>query len=112
MKRGRPTKLTDELTNQIVGFIKVGCDQKTACNLAGIPYSCYNEWKEKGAEGKEPYAKFFSVTSRARDEHKRRLINIIHAGSVGGLKNLADGPPPPRSSVETNESVSRQDAQD
>jgi hypothetical protein len=50
--------MSPELTNQIVEFIQQGCDQKTACNLAGAPYSCYNEWKEKGSEGKEPYATF------------------------------------------------------
>jgi hypothetical protein len=38
--------MSPELTNQIVEFIQQGCDQKTACNLAGVPYSCYNEWKE------------------------------------------------------------------
>jgi hypothetical protein len=57
--------MSPELTNQIVEFIQQGCDQKTACNLAGVAYSYYNEWKEKGSEGKEPYATFLSVISYA-----------------------------------------------
>ena len=89
-KRGRPTKLTDELTNQIVEFINQGCDQKTACNLAGVPYSCFNEWKQKGSEGKEPYATFFSVISQARDTHKHLLIRLVMAGAKGVLGRWAD----------------------
>jgi hypothetical protein len=90
MKKGRPTKLNDELTNRIVEFINQGCDQKTACNLAGVPYSCFNEWKEKGSEGKEPYATFFTVISRARDEHKSLLIKLVMAGARGLLPRPAD----------------------
>jgi hypothetical protein len=89
-KRGRPTKLNDELTNRIVEFIQQGCNQKTACNLAGVPYSCFNEWKQKGNEGNEPYATFFSVISRARDEHKHLLINLVMAGARGLLPRPAD----------------------
>ena len=89
-KRGRPTKLNDELTNRIVDFINQGCDQKTACNLAGVPYSCFNEWKQKGSEGKEPYAAFLSVISRARDEHKHLLIKLVMAGARGLLPRPAD----------------------
>jgi hypothetical protein len=85
-KRGRPTKLNDEITNQIVEFIEQGCDQKTACNLAGIPYSCYNEWKAKGSEGIQPFEEFFSVISRARDKHKHWLIKLILAGASGARK--------------------------
>jgi hypothetical protein len=89
-KRGRPTKLNDELTNRIVEFIEQGCDQKTACNLSGVPYSCYNEWKQKGSEGKEPYATFFSVISQARDTHKHLLIRLVMAEAKGVLGRWAD----------------------
>jgi hypothetical protein len=89
-KRGRPSKLDDEVTSRILGFIEQGCDQKTACNLAGVPYSCFNEWKQKGSEGKEPYATFFSVISRARDEHKHLLIRLVMAGAKGALGRWAD----------------------
>jgi hypothetical protein len=89
-KIGRPCKITPELTASIVEFIQQGCDQKTACNLAGVPYSCYNEWKAKGSEGKEPYATFLSVTSQARNGHKHRLIKLIMAGAGGLLPRPAD----------------------
>jgi hypothetical protein len=82
--------MSPALTNQIVEFIQQGCDQKTACNLAGVPYSCYNERKEKGSEGKEPYATFLSVISRARDEHKHLLIKLVMAGARGLLPRPAD----------------------
>ena len=89
MKQGRPTKLNDELTNQIVEFIKQGCDQKTACNLAGVPYSTFNLWKQREKD-QEPYASFFSGISRARDEQKHLLIRLVIAGAKGVLARPAD----------------------
>jgi hypothetical protein len=47
-------------------------------------------WKEKGSEGKEPYATFLSVISRARDEHKHLLIKLVMAGARGLLPRPAD----------------------
>jgi hypothetical protein len=67
--RGRKTVLDTALTKRICASLAKGCDQKTACNLAGIPYSTYNEWKARGEKGDKPFASFFSVTSRARDVH-------------------------------------------
>src|SRR6266508_3297103 len=85
-KRGRPTKITPELTERVVYLIERGMNQKDACNLAGLAYSTYNEWKAKGDKGFEPYATFFSVTSRARNEHKALLIRLVLAGAQGALK--------------------------
>jgi hypothetical protein len=89
-KRGRPTTLNDALTRRIIAYLRQGVDQKTACNLAGVPYSCFNEWKQKGSEGVEPFATFFSVISRARDRHKSRLLKIVLDAAEGLLPRHAD----------------------
>jgi hypothetical protein len=89
-KRGRPIKINAALTKRVCAFLAQGVDQKTACNLAGIPYSTYNEWKTKGEAGQEPYALFFSVISRARDKHELRLLKIINAAAEGTLPRHAD----------------------
>jgi hypothetical protein len=65
-------------------------DQKTACNLAGVPYSTYNEWKARGDKDEEPFASFFSVISRARDKHELRLLKIINDAAEGTLPRHAD----------------------
>jgi len=79
--RGRKTRLDAALAKRICKLLEQGCDQKTACNLAGVPYSTYNEWKERGQKGEALFASFFSVISRARDAHKLRLINIVIAAA-------------------------------
>jgi hypothetical protein len=89
-KRGRPIKLDAALTKRVCAFLGQGVNQKTACNLAGIPYSTYNEWKQRGERDEEPFASFFSVTSRARDKHELRLLKIINDAAEGTLPRYAD----------------------
>src|SRR5437016_5296091 len=89
-KRGRPTKLNAELTERVTGFIAEGLTQKDACNLAGLSYTVYREWKAKGDEGIEPYATFFSDTSRVRNEWKHKLIKLVAFGARGLLPRPGD----------------------
>jgi len=89
-KQGRPTKISAALTERVRSLLAKGCDQKTACNLAGVPYSTYNEWKERGQKREEPYATFFSVISRVRDTHKLRLLKIVNDAGEGLLPRHAD----------------------
>jgi hypothetical protein len=49
--RGRPSKLSDAVTRCTCAYLRKGVDQKTACNLARVPYSTYNEWKTRGQNG-------------------------------------------------------------
>jgi hypothetical protein len=88
--RGRKTRLDEALTKRICALLAKGLDQKSACNLAKIPYSTYNEWKARGQNGEEPFASFFSVISRARDRHKSRLLKIVLDAAEGLLPRHAD----------------------
>jgi hypothetical protein len=88
--RGRPSKLNDAVTRCICAYLKKGVDQKTACSLAKVPYSTYNEWKARGQKGEEPFVSFFSVISRARDRHKARLLRIVLDAAEGLLPRHAD----------------------
>jgi hypothetical protein len=76
-KQGRPTLLNPTLQKRICKLLAEGCDQKTACNISGIGERTYHDWKERGRNGEEPYASFFSATSRVRDQHKARLIAVV-----------------------------------
>jgi hypothetical protein len=75
--RGRVTLLTAALKKRICGRLRDGCNVKTACNICGIGETTYHEWKNRGRAGEEPYASFFSETSRARDTFKTNLLKII-----------------------------------
>jgi transposase len=88
--RGRKTRLDSTLTKKICALLAKGLDQKSACCIAGVPYSTYNEWKQKGSEGIEPFSSFFSVISRARDRHKLRLLKIVFDAAEGLLPRHAD----------------------
>src|SRR5439155_19112745 len=79
--RGRKSLLNAALTKRICKLLAQGCDQKTACNLAGCSYSTFNGWKERGQKGEAPFASFFCVISRARDTHKLRLIKVVVAAA-------------------------------
>jgi len=75
--RGRGTLLNAALQERICGLLRGGCNIKTACNICGIGETTYHEWKNRGRSGEEPYASFFSETSRARDTFKASLLKII-----------------------------------
>ena len=81
MKTGRRTLLNGTLTKKICARLSDGCDQKTACSICGIGERTYHNWKERGRNGEEPYASFFSAASRARDTHKARLLKIVIAAA-------------------------------
>jgi len=76
-RQGRKTLLTAALQARICELLREGCNIKTACNISGIGETTYAEWKNRGRCGEEPYASFFSETSRARDAFKASLLKII-----------------------------------
>jgi hypothetical protein len=63
--RGRKTLLTPTLQARACKLLRDGCNIKTACNICGVGETTYHEWKNRGRCGEEPYASFFSETSRA-----------------------------------------------
>lgn len=54
----RPTKLTPEIKNKILGYIRLGSFHDRACMAAGVDGSTMRRWQERGRAGKQPYADF------------------------------------------------------
>jgi hypothetical protein len=75
--RGRATLLNKALQARVCKRLRDGCNIKTACSISGVGETTYHEWKNRGRSGEEPYASFFSETSRARDTFKAGLLKII-----------------------------------
>ena len=75
--RGRKTLLTPTLQARVCKLLRDGSNIKTACNICGVGETTYHEWKNRGRGGEEPYASFFSETSRARDAFKVNLLSIV-----------------------------------
>lgn len=66
----RPTKLTPELQEEILGYIKEGMYIEPACALAHVTRQTYHNWKtwgEEGGEGEnaELYREFFDAATHA-----------------------------------------------
>jgi hypothetical protein len=76
-QRGRPTKLNAALTKRICALLAKGSSIKSACIQVGVGERTFHDWRERGKAGEEPFARFFSAATRAREQHKQRLIAVV-----------------------------------
>ncbi len=63
---GRRTKLTDELQQQIVSYIRAGAYDWVAAQAAGIGKTTFYRWIQAGERGRQPYAGFLVAVQEAR----------------------------------------------
>jgi hypothetical protein len=77
MKRGRPTLLNAKLRKQICGLLAKGSSIKSATIVCGVGERTFHDWMERGENGEEPFASFFSAATRARERHKANLIAVV-----------------------------------
>lgn len=63
---GRRTKLTEELQQTVVSYIRAGAFDWVAAQAAGIGKTTFYRWMLSGEQGKQPYAKFYSAVREAR----------------------------------------------
>lgn len=88
MERGRPSKLTEEVKDKLVKAISQGNYYEAACSYAGISYSTFREWMNKGAaeqdaaeeqEGQEEqegteFSDFLEAIKKAESAAELRLV--------------------------------------
>lgn len=95
MSGGRPTKLTDELTKEIVGYIEDGMFIKDACILAGIGRRTYYHWlgiaeaelkrldenpRARLKKDAEPYVEFLHTVTCARAKAEYEALKQVRNG--------------------------------
>jgi hypothetical protein len=85
MAIGRPTKLTEELTAQVVETIKRSNHPETAALACGISRASYYDWKRKGENGEEPYASFWTEVTRAIAASEVQLVDAAQRGDAPGV---------------------------
>lgn len=62
---GRPSKLTPEVKKRLIDAIKAGNYYEPACRFAGIDYSTFRKWMQKGEQAKSgQYFEFFEEVTR------------------------------------------------
>ena len=75
MERGRPSKLTEDVKDKLVKAISQGNYYEAACSYAGISYSTFREWMNKGEEqeGTE-FSDFLEAIKKAESAAELRLV--------------------------------------
>ncbi len=64
---GRPGKLTPEVHQRIVAFIRAGSFAWVAAEAAGVSKSTFHRWLQRGEqEGSEPYCEFADEVRQAQ----------------------------------------------
>lgn len=75
--RGRPSKLTPERQKKLVDAIRAGNYYETACTYAGIDYTTFRLWMQKGeAREAKKYSDFFEAITRAEAEAESRAVAL------------------------------------
>jgi hypothetical protein len=88
-KVGRKILLTPALQVRICKLLSQGSAIKSACIVCGIGERTFYDWRDKGKAGEEPFARFFSAVTRAREQHKANLIQRIVAAIKADWKAAA-----------------------
>lgn len=82
-KMGRPSKFTPQRVQQLLKAISDGLPYKAACNLTGICFDTFNEWKKENSE-------FLDQVKKAEAEAiVRRLKTIEQAAEMGSWQASA-----------------------
>lgn len=86
--RGRPSKFTNEIKDNICEYIAQGNYLDTACRLAGVDYSTFRGWMVKGEhEGKGEYFEFLRQVRLAEAQaESERVRLILQAGRLDDWK--------------------------
>ena len=79
--RGRKSLLNAALTKRICKLLAQGSAIKSASIICGIGERTYHDWNERGQQGEQPFASFFSAVTRARETHKANLIRVVLAAA-------------------------------
>jgi transposase len=75
IKMARPSKLTPEVTKRLTEAIRAGNYYEAACGYAGIHYSTFRKWMQKGETAKSgKFREFFDIITRAEYEAEVRMV--------------------------------------
>ncbi len=88
----RPTKLTEEVHDRIVGALLLGLYQDQAARYGGINPGTFYRWIDRGASELKKdaiYREFREAVQKARAEAEARRIAVIHQAAEDGTWQAA-----------------------
>lgn len=83
--RGRPTRLTRKVIDELALATEQGYNRKTACAIVGVSTSAFNDWIQRGSE--EPGSIFSELVVKieAADEIAKKVtLDAIREHAAGG----------------------------
>lgn len=92
---GRPRKLTPELQERYLSYVRTGVSNKVAALAAGISPTTVMEWIARGEgrhparDGDEVFAGFAEAVARVRSEREAYLAGLIAAAAPEDWKAAA-----------------------
>ena len=89
---GRPTKLTEDIQQVVIGAIQLGMYQEQAALMAGISRTSFFRWMDNGTKTGKQYARyrdFRDAVEKARAEAEARKLRSIHIAADSGTWQAA-----------------------
>jgi len=81
----RPTKLTPEAHAAIVNAVSKGATRKDAAGAAGVDYTTFLNWMQKGEEAKSgAFFQFFNEVSKAESDIRIKFASTFAAAAKDG----------------------------
>ena len=82
---GRPTKLTPETQKRFIDGLRLGLTYKLAASYAGVEYSTFKLWMQKGREQEDTIYSAFSAAVKAAEglcaaQHMGRITKAAEGG--------------------------------
>jgi hypothetical protein len=81
---GRPTKLTPETQKRFIDGLRLGLTYKLAASYAGVEYSTFKLWMQKGREQEDTIYSAFSAAVKAAE-------GLCAAQCMGRIQKAAEG---------------------
>mgnify|MGYP001049617036 CR=1 FL=1 len=83
-ERGRPTRLTPEVTEAVAQLLRSGAYFDTAVASLGIPRSTARDWLRRGRDGEARYRPFSDACEKASAQAEIMAVEEIRAeGKLG-----------------------------
>lgn len=85
MPGGRPSMFTPEARERILQAISVGAHLETAAQVAGVSYSTFNRWMQRGErEKRSAFAQFTRDVHAARARLEVKLLAVMVKAAMDG----------------------------
>lgn len=82
---GRPTKLTPDRHEAIVKSLLIGATRKDAAEAAGVDYTTFLKWMQRGEKAKSgAFFKFYNAASEAEAKARINYTTVIARAANGG----------------------------